>query len=322
MLAAGSFTLQIHNENSIPLLSAECKFDPQLTSDIIGIVPAEFCSEEQGFQLRQRANDAVEQFLDGNADPSIKASCTLPLVFDKVEIFRIHVVGSGDISLNDPNEGNELERLTFQAFDSLFPFGVFRNPSVGEGKKRRELCDVLAVSRIREVDNEGIFVIQNKVASAFSEGLKRETDRRARSIQKNIMVGIRQLEGAIKTLLAGETIYRATDGTPVEVDPPELDGQVEPLNLRERATQVGQGIVLISDMHHKVDWKAVFFALSKVFMSTRYFCHVLDLKELTRLITHSKGRPAFLEGLLLLRGKEMLKNKTALVRSYFLGGKY
>ncbi len=77
------------------------------------------------------------------------------------------------MSLNDPDEGNELERLTFQAFDSLFPFGTFHSPRVGEGKKSRELCDVLAVSRGREFDNEGDFVIQNKVASAFPEGLKR-----------------------------------------------------------------------------------------------------------------------------------------------------
>jgi hypothetical protein len=75
-------------------------------------------------------------------------------------------------------------------------------------------------------------------------------------------------------------------------------------------------------MFDSLRWETVFFALGKVFLSTRYYSHVLDLQELARLITHSKGRPALLEGLLLRRGEEMLKNKTALVRFHFVGGKY
>ncbi len=95
-----------------------------------------------------------------------------------------------------------------------------------------------------------------------------------------------------------------------------------PLNLKARAAEIGQGIVVTSDMHHAVDWEAVFFELGKVFLSTGYYCHVLDLKELARLVAHSKGRPALLEGLLLERGKRMLENKTAFVRFHFVGGKY
>jgi len=322
VLAAGSVPLQIHSENFLPLLSVECKFDPEPARPALALVPSALCPDEQGFRLRERANDVVEELLAGNARPRIKALSDLPLFFERVESLRVHVAGSGEIALDDPDEGGELERLTFQAFDSLFPFGAFHSPQVGEGKKRRELCDVLAVSRVRELENEGVFVIQNKVASAFPEGLKRKTSRRAKSIQNNITDGIRQLEGAIKALLAGQRVYRDPAGTPLEADPPEVAGQVKPLNLRERAAQIGQGIVLISDMHEEVDWEAVFFALGKVFLSTRYYCHVVDLQELARLITHSKGRPALLESLLLRRGKEMLKNKTALVRFHFVGGKY
>lgn len=319
ILARGNFPLQLHNENFLPLLSAECNFDPQNSCMVTNIVASPVCQGELGFRFREQANDLIEEALAGNTDCRIKASCELPFVLQKVEKLRVHLVGSGDISLDDPDEGNELERLTFQAFDSLFPFGAFHSPQVGDGKKRRELCDVLAVSRVREVENEGVFVVQNKVASASPVGLKRKTARRAKSIQNNIMAGIG--EGAIKVLRAGEQIYRAADGSPLEVDPPEVADHAEPLNLRERAAQIGQGIVVVSDMHEGVDWNAVFFALGKVFLSTRYYCHVLDLQELARLITHSKGRPALLEGLLLRRGEEMLKQKTALVRFHFVGGK-
>jgi hypothetical protein len=322
VLASGGFPLQFHNENLYPLLSMECRFDAKLARVVLSMVPSALLPGEQGFRFREQANDVVEELVRGNVDPRIKASSELPLTFENVEALKVHVAGSGEITLDDPDEGKELERLTFQALDSLFPFGTFHSPQVGEGKKRRELCDVLAVSRVREVENEGVFVIENKAASASTVGLKRETSRRAKSIQKNIMNGIGKVKAAIKALRAGNPIYRLADGKSVEVDPPECAGAVEPLNLKERAGQIGQGIVVISEMHHKVDWEAVFFALGKVFLSTRYYCHVLDLRELARLITHSKGRPAILEGLLLERGRKMLENKTAFVRFHFAGGKY
>jgi len=63
-------------------------------------------------------------------------------------------------------------------------------------------------ARVREIDAEGIFVVQNKVASAFPDGLKRKTARCAKSIQNNILAAINQLSGAINALAAGETIYR------------------------------------------------------------------------------------------------------------------
>jgi hypothetical protein len=243
----------------------------------------------------------------------------LPVTFIQTQTIRILLPRIGAVDLTDTNEGSELERLTFQAFEQLFPFGVFINPVVGEGKKRRELCDVLAVSRVREVEMEGVFVVQNKVASAFPEGLKRKTTRRAKSIQNNILDAIGQLGGAIKAIKSGATIYRAEDGTSVEVDPPlpELAKIVEPLDLSERANQIGHGIVVVSDMHEGVDWGVVFDALAEVWRETRYFCQVLDLQELGNLIEHSKGRPALLEGYLVERGRRMAEAKNPLIRFRF-----
>jgi hypothetical protein len=319
VLACGTFPLQIHNENFLPLFVAECRFDPEQAKCVTALSPSPMLLGEVGFKLRERANDAVEVALAGNAEPSIKAACELCLTFEKADAMKIHVIGSGDMSLDDKDEGAELERLTFLAFDALFPFGAFHSPKVGEGKDRRELCDVLGVARELEVGNEGIFVIQNKAAPA---GLKRKTWRQGKSIQNQIMEGIGQLEGAVNALRRGEAIYRDQGGTPLESDPPECAGKIPPLKLKARAAEIGQGIVVISDMHHAVDWEAVFFELGKVFLSTGYYCHVLDLKELARLVAHSKGRPALLEGLLLERGKRMLENKTAFIRFHFVGGKY
>jgi hypothetical protein len=319
VLAGGAFPLQIHNENLLPLFAGDCRFDPSQACTVTALSPSPVLPGEAGSKVRDRANDAIEVVLEGNADPGVRASCELHLTFDRTEALKIHVIDSGDMSLDDEDEGAELERLTFLAFDSLFPFGAFHSPKVGEGRNRRELCDVLGVARELEVGNEGVFVVQNKVAPA---GLNRKTWRQGKSIQNQIMEGIGQLEGAINVLRRGEAIYRDQAGTPIESDPPECAGKVPPLNLTMRAAEVGEGIVVISDMHHAVDWEAVFFELGRVFLSTRYYCHVLDLRELARLVAHSKGRPALLEGLLLERGKRMFENRTAFVRFHFLGGKY
>lgn len=319
VLASGAFPLQIHNENLLPLFSGDCRFDPGQAQPVTALSPSPTLPGEAGFKVRERANEALEVVLAGNVDASVQASCELRLAFEKAEALTIHVIGSGDMSLDDQDEGAELERLTFFAFDSLFPFGAFHSPKVGEGKDRRELCDVLGVAREIEIGNEGIFVVQNKVAPA---GLKRKTWRQGKSIQNQILEGIGQLGGAINALRRGEAIYRDQGGTPIESDPPECAGKLPPLNLVARAAEIGQGIVVISDMHHAVDWEAVFIELGKVFLSTRYYCHVIDLKELARLVMHSKGRPAILEGLLLERGKKMLEHRTAFVRFHFVGGKY
>lgn len=318
VLAAGAFPIQFHNETLLPLLYVEGRVDTSLARDVLalGLSPGQMLRE--GISSRERANDVVEAVLSGQVHSLVKAACELSVTFVQRQPIRVHVPGIGSVDLTDTNEGGELERLTYQMFESLFPHGAFINPRVGEGKKRRELCDVLAVSRFREVENEGIFVVQNKVASAFPEGLNRRTSRRAKSIQNNILDAVGQLSGAIKTLKAGEPVYRVEDGTCVDTDPsPHMPEGIEPLRLAERANQIGQGIVVISDMHEGVEWDEVFRALAKVWMETGYYCQVLDLQELGRLVAHSRSRPAILEGLLLRRGQAMVESKTPLVRFHF-----
>jgi hypothetical protein len=316
ILLSGSIPLQIHNENCFPVFNAECRFDQELALPVLAVPVSAPTASKAGDSIREKACDAVQASLSSSSDQVVRASCILPLRLVNAENLTIHVIGSGTISLDDTNEGNELERMTFQAFESMFPYGAFISPQVGGGKKARELCDVLAVSRVRECEEEGIFVVQNKVASAFPEGLKRTTVRRAKTIQNNIIAGISQLEGAIKAILRGETVHRIEDGTSIEVDPPypELDESLEPLNLRERATKVGHGLVVISDMHEMVDWDEVYMELGRVWISTRYYCQVLDLQELRRLVTHSKGRPALLESFLCKRAEVMVERKTPFVR--------
>ena len=240
-----------------------------------------------------------------------------PLSVGQIQSLRSFVPDRGMFSLDDRDEGNELERLAVQAFEFLCPFGTYHQPQVERSGKRRELCDILAVSRIREHEAEGIFVVQSKVASVTAEGLARTTERRAALIQKSIMAAIRQVKGAVRCLRAGYPILRV-DGTPIESDPsvPEL-GAIEPLDLGERAKKVGHGIALVSELHADVDWQAVARELLNASKATRYFLHILDLRELQQLVSRSEGRPAVLEVYLIRRWHLMAQEGHAFVRSQF-----
>lgn len=322
IVAGAFFPLQVHNEVFLPVFHADCVIAPELASPVLDLLPpAEDRSEPEGRQLRARALDVVQASLvpGATADGRMRAHCELPLTFERIQSLRSFVAGSGLVSLDDNDEGNELERLAFQAFEFLCPSGTYHQPQLEHAGNRRELCDILAVSRIREHKEEGIFVVQSKVASVTPDGLARTTQRRAVSIQKNIVTAISQLKGAIKRLRAGDPVFRA-DGTPIEADPllPELAGVIEPLNLRERANNIGHGIVLVSDMHEDVDWREVARELFAAVKSTEYLMHILDLRELQRLVSYSHGRPAVFEAHLVGRWELMVQEENAFVRSHFL----
>ncbi len=318
VLEMSSIPLQIHNENGLPILNATCKIAPERAVLVVDALPTGDYPAGDGVQLRRRALDIVAASLQEGAvaGPRIRANCELPIKFERKESLRVHVIGSGDFILTDTGQGKELERLTYQLLDNLFSFGTYHSPQRDHTKGRLEVCDVLALSRIREVDEEGIIVIQNKVAPAFPEGLKRTTERRGLSIQKNIIEGIDQAVGAIKKLQAGTRLYRP-DGSKLEDDPPEVAAVVEPLNLRQRANQVGQGIVLVSEMQEWVDWELIWSKMVEACHETRYFFHVLDLKELQWLVVNANGRPALFEGWLVTRWVLMAKEKNAGVRFQF-----
>lgn len=318
IITGAAFPLQFHNETFEPVFQADCVLVPEFARALLDSLPS---SAANNRELMRRALDVVEGSLeDGGTDNQrMIVHCVLPIRFERSRPIDVFVIGSGLFSVDDKHEGNELERLAFNAFEFLCPWGSYHQPLVEEGGKRRELCDILAVSRIREDDEEGLFVVQSKVASVTQEALARSTERRAASIQKNIITAIRQLKGAIKRLRAGAPIFRA-DGTPIEMVPlpPELAGMIEPLQLHERANKVGHGIVLVSEMHDGVDWGEVASQLIDASKSTEYFLHVLDLRELQQLISNSNQRASQLYAYLAIRWEQMVKEKNAFWRSHFV----
>ena len=266
---------------------------------------------------RNRALDIVERTLPPGAphEGAIRARCELALIFSRIDAPQISFPGSGAVCLDDDDVGTELERLAFQAFEHLCPFGAFHQPQVESGGRLRELCDVLAVSRVREFDDEGLFVVQCKAAAETAAGLSRPTSRRAASAQRSLVRAIAQLRGAVRLLRAGVAVRRA-DGTSVEEDPPGFTPPafLEPIDLRRSAAAVGHAIALVSDMHDRLDWRAIAHALVDGSRRSGFLFHVLDLAELRTLVSHSRGRAAVFEAHLVQRWEAMRAGGTALVR--------
>ncbi len=317
LLEMTTVPVQFHNENELPLLNATCTFNPGEAATFVAALPTGQYPTGDGVLLRRKALDILQDSMVGNADPEprIIASCTIPLRIVRKERTKATVVGVGEFTLGNADQGHELEKLTFQLLDALFTFGTYHSPQRDHGDIKREVCDVLALSRVRQIKEEGIFVVQNKVAN--TDGRKRTTERRGLTIQNNILSGLKQAAGAVKKLRQKIQIYKS-DGSNIEEDPSEVMAVVEPLNLRERANNVGSGIVLVSDLHEGVDWQMVWEKLRESRKETGYYYHVLDLQELHGLIVNANGQPAIFESYLIERWKRMEEKSNALVRFRFI----
>ncbi len=269
--------------------------------------------------MRARALDLVQSSVIAKTSSDTRAVLhwELPIELTDTVALRTIVAGTGTASVGDTDQGGELERLARQLFEFLCPFGTFHSPQVTYGKKRRrELCDILAVARIRETPDEGLFVVQSKVSSVTEETLGRKAERTAASIYKNILIALGQVEGAVRRLRAGDPIYRK-NGTRVEDDPDiaGLKALVQPMDLKERAGRAGHGIVLISEMHEGVDWTEVATRLIESHTKLAFMTCVLDLQEIQRLVVLSDGRPAIFEAHLTRRFGLIKQHGSANVRT-------
>lgn len=318
LLESGNAPLQIHNENELPLLSGFVAFDPAAASEAAAALPTSSYPRGNGFLLRGVALDIVRDSLQSDQSPTDSRICEyarLPLQITDLERLTATVAGVGSFTLDDGDQGVELEKLTFQLLDRLFPFGVYHSPERDDRDGRREVCDVLAVSRIPTCPEEGILVIQNKVATV--DGRARTAQRRASSIEKNMSKGLKQTVGAIRQLKEGVPVYHK-DGPPIEIDSTDISGSIPALNLLERAQQVGHGIILVSELHPDIDGRIIWAELESACRKTGWPIHVLDLMELHQMVLNANDESALLEHYLLERWKRQAAKKDALVRVRFL----
>lgn len=86
---------------------------------------------------------------------------------------------------------------------------------------------------------------------------------------------------------------------------------VGPLDLKTRANRMGHAIVVVSELHPRVDWEEVWKELKKASQKTNYFFHVLDLQELQTLTLNAAGRPVLFDYFMLERWKRTARRRLA-----------
>ncbi|RZG17400.1 hypothetical protein EXT47_02800 [Pseudoalteromonas sp. CO342X] len=191
------------------------------------------------------------------------------------------------ISIDELNEGEVFERAIWASLESVFPLTLTKSPQVQEGKKKRELTDIVASHQY------GTFLIESKDLSVFQAGMNRTRERRLKGTQKQALRAISQLTGASKMVRNVRNIT-------------SLDNCSVPLVLN----QPMHCIALITEIMHEGDWSKVVQALIKANRETGEFFHLLDFKELINLLKLSNGDSRLFDYNLMLRFEKLIKLKS------------
>lgn len=303
-LRMASIPMQLFNELSLPIFCATCSWEQSVAQEATKLL-TDTTPHYTGrlSDITETALDIFQKsYRDKKTDPKTTNIFRVPVTFCDPSRINVHVIGAGEFHLEDKNEGDELERLVFRFFESLCQPNAFHSPTIGEGESKRELTDILAFTSVPECSEEGLFLLETKAMSMFNNSSDRSTERRAKSIQKQIDKAITQLQGAIRQIKMGTTIHSKSN---------------EPINLGDRAKNIGHGIVMVSELHSEVDWSSIFEKICSATEKTRYMIHILDLIELQRLIKYCNGRPALFESHLIERWNAVGRAKNPLMRVKF-----
>ncbi len=227
---------------------------------------------------------------------------TVPLTLVEFETTRMTTIGTNgevlEFRLDDPDEGYGLEQSTWHLLENLFTGCIFHSPKVQENAGMRELTDILIHCE------PGLCLIEAKAADILTTSLERSTERRAKSVQKQIDKGISQLVGAFKNLRANLPLFTKTGS---------------PLLIPKSIGSIRQGIVMVSEMLPSLDWGGIAANLIAASEKSGAMLHVLDLQELRILVGISRNNPALFAAYLSHRFDIMLERKHAMLRTVLNG---
>jgi len=199
---------------------------------------------------------------------------------------------SQKLKIDDPDEGEVLERAVWASLESVFPLSIFKSPNVEIGNKVRELTDILTFHTY------GHFMIEAKDLSVLSSGFERDMNRRVSGVKKQIKKAIKQLVGSCKAVSRGEKITDSK-GNEIVFD-------------REK---VPHCIVLVTEMMHFGEWGDIEEMMVTAMQETGAFFHLMDLREFITILKGSRGKPELFDYNLMVRCEECVKLRSLHVRS-------
>lgn len=225
----------------------------------------------------------------------------VPLVLSDFQTIQIAAVGeheAREFRLEDADEGFVLEHATWHLMESLFGSHIFHSPQVTEGRKTRELTDILAYCRA------GICVVEAKAVAVLSTDPARTTLRRAKNIQKQIDKGLSQIPGAIRSIAARRPLTSRAGN---------------PITLPENTGAMRHGIIMVSELFPSLDWKMIRVQLLESSRASGAMFHVLDPQELRLLIGISANEPVQLMLHLARRFELLCGAESAYIRTRLKG---
>lgn len=217
--------------------------------------------------------------------------------YEQVESIEHSYVGAEQTvrtNIDDPLEGNQLEKEIYVVLRSLFTKDAYHNPLIKSKTGYRELIDIFAISDF------GVFLIEAKALGVYEAVEGRTMDRKVLGLQKQIKKAIGQLVGASKTIADGTKIFSAPDK--------EL--------LFDRMS-IPQGIVLISEMLPFGDWDSTIGLIIDTMAECKLFVHVMDLQEMLQFVGYSNNDRNIFDDLLMQRAKKFVEQPTLHARYQF-----
>lgn len=221
----------------------------------------------------REGQDAMDYFSNKVFDNKSKNGILkTPLYVEKKNAYHAIVYEPNDTKLEyefhvskDGSEGYDQESIIYHSLRQLFSADeVFKSPIVEEGKKERELVDVLVV------EGDYILSIQSKASSLIEIGLK--THKKLNSMyKKKSLQGIDQVKGVIP-VFDNDVIIKVEDEK----------------HLVKKGQEVFHLVVITDLVINKEDDKAIFDEINNIFNHKGGKVMVMSLDGLANFIKLSR----------------------------------
>jgi hypothetical protein len=176
--------------------------------------------------------------------------------------FITAAAAASELDLTDDNEGRQQEEMAVWLTDNLHPKGAYLNPQVADGKKTRELTDILLTYEY------GSFLIESKVLSILGRNNLPSRTKLTKDVSSHISKAVRQLQGSVRKINSRARIFDR-NGNDIHVS----------------SDKTNHAIVLIPELDLIAAAKEYDIHFMRSFMeATKGYLHILDIAELLRVV--------------------------------------
>lgn len=300
LLALDRFTVHFHNEQPFlsvldatgslpgPAVRGYLEKRSALAFHSTTVVTSVFRSAQRAFEkaLSRTPEEAARQ---------VQVFC-LPLSLTDMRWNSVGVPDAGTFVPDNSNEGESHEALLLHLLKPNFDGEVIASPKIPDGKKTRELCDLIAISK-------SAFVFEAKAFSVFDKPLDQTSERKAATVMKHFGKALGQIQGAIKRIENGVQI--------------QADGLTRPLTIAGKQFRTLHGIIVVSNTSFDLPWREIGQQLAKAQRVPHTCYHFLQLADVQRMVAFTRGSSILMNQILVGRAKIVATSGDAHIETEF-----